>query len=168
MVQNPLTEAERARGRELHLREATGETLTDDEVALVTRFRQAVQDEESARLRPLVEREEGLLAWKEQRNQELEALVAQREAEFHRLLTLLKNVPNDIQQRFDRLRDIQESRGLTPEEHAECLAVTERIEKFDAGRLVILSELATLRGVTLRQVFADLGLKPRRRNRKRG
>ena len=49
---------------------------------------------------------------------------------------------------------------LTPEEQADLFAHTDQTENRDAERLPYLVALANLRGVTVREVITQLGLRP--------
>jgi hypothetical protein len=49
---------------------------------------------------------------------------------------------------------------IQPAELEELIQLTHQIEVANAERIVLLSQLAQLRGITLRQVMQDLGLKP--------
>jgi len=71
-----------------------------------------------------------------------------------------RGVPDELQARYDELIGRRRAQTLTPEEHAELLRLTERIERFDAERLERLAQLARLRQVPLRTLVQQLGLRP--------
>ena len=50
---------------------------------------------------------------------------------------------------------------LTAEEYQELIRLTEAGERADVQRLEHLIELAAVRGVTVDEVMAQLGIKPR-------
>lgn len=79
--------------------------------------------------------------------------------------TLLQKInqglPDDLQNRFDELVTRRRAETLTPNEHTELLALTERIEQMDARRLGHLVELSRLRKMPLKQLIEQLGLRPR-------
>ena len=72
-----------------------------------------------------------------------------------------QGLPDDLQERFDALVARRRAETLTPQEHAELLALTERVEQTDARRLEHLVELSRLRKVPLKQLMEQLGLRPR-------
>ncbi|MEZ4299318.1 MAG: hypothetical protein R3B70_30490 [Polyangiaceae bacterium] len=74
------------------------------------------------------------------------------------LSAIQRRLPPDAQRRLDELRTLQEDRALLPAEHAELLALVERVELEDAARAEALVSLARLRGVSLAALLADLGL----------
>ena len=61
-------------------------------------------------------------------------------------------------QRRKALKATQAQRELTTEERSEFAQLTDEIELAEAGRIDLLSELATLRGITLPEVARQLGL----------
>lgn len=72
-----------------------------------------------------------------------------------------QGLPDDLQNRFDELVARRRAETLTPQEHAQLLALTEQIEQADARRLEHLVELSRLRKVPLKQLMEQLGLRPR-------
>jgi hypothetical protein len=92
------------------------------------------------------------------------ALQAQRKAPSLSLAesALLQNInapfPDAIQRRYDELIALRRTESLTPTEYAELLQLTDIVETFQAKRVEALAELAQLRGKTMRQVMADLGI----------
>jgi hypothetical protein len=59
-------------------------------------------------------------------------------------------------QRLDELNEKIEESGLTEEEHAELLRLTDRVEKLWVGRLRALIELAKLRKVPPEELMRQL------------
>jgi hypothetical protein len=72
-----------------------------------------------------------------------------------------QGLPDDLQARFDALVARRRAEVLTPQEHAELLALTEKIEQMDARRLEHLVDLSRLRKVPLKQLMEQMGLRPR-------
>ena len=69
-------------------------------------------------------------------------------------------IPPVLQQRYDQLKARRRSGTLTEAEHQEFLRLIDLVEQLDAQRLQHLAQLARLRGVSLEQIMADLGLTP--------
>jgi CBS domain containing-hemolysin-like protein len=63
------------------------------------------------------------------------------------------------QERYRELMAKRQAETLSPEEHAELLEWTGRIEQADAERVRALSSLAQLRGVSVEEVMTDLGIR---------
>jgi hypothetical protein len=79
------------------------------------------------------------------------------------LLLRINETPSaEAARRYDHLIDRRRAETLTPDEHAELLALTAQMEALDARRLEALAELARKRGVTLRALMQQLGLDYRR------
>lgn len=78
--------------------------------------------------------------------------------------TLLKRInrslPEAQLQRFQELLATRERRPLSDPEQQDLLALIEQIEQMDADRMKWLSELAEVRGLSLRAVMEQLGLLP--------
>jgi hypothetical protein len=72
-----------------------------------------------------------------------------------------QGLPDDLQARFDALVARRRAEVLIPQEHAELLALTEKIEQMDARRLEHLVDLSRLRKVPLKQLMEQMGLRPR-------
>jgi hypothetical protein len=70
-----------------------------------------------------------------------------------------QGVPSDIQKRFDQLVTRRWAEVLTEDEYQELLALTEQIERIDADRLERIAQLAHVRGIPLREMIRQLGLK---------
>ena len=84
--------------------------------------------------------------------------VTQEEATL--LLQINTPLPADVQRRFDELIVKRDAETLDPEEYAELLRLTQRVEAFDMARLEALTKLAALRGVTLPELMRQLEMKP--------
>jgi hypothetical protein len=77
------------------------------------------------------------------------------------LVDLIRNaVPADLQARYSHLVARRRQETLTPEEHAELLALSDRIEEVDVLRLGWLVELAHLRQMPLPDLLKQLPIKP--------
>lgn len=78
--------------------------------------------------------------------------------------TLLKRInrslPEAQLQRFQELLATRERRPLSDPEQQDLLALIGQIEQMDADRMKWLSELAQVRGLSLRAVMEQLGLLP--------
>ncbi|MDA0242982.1 MAG: STAS/SEC14 domain-containing protein [Chloroflexi bacterium] len=102
----------------------------------------------------------------EQFTRQVLALRAQRRAPHlsHREVELLQQIneglPTPMQSRLQELVEQQQEGGLTAEAQQELLTLIAEVEERDALRLNLLGELAQLRGVSLREVMAQLGLRP--------
>jgi hypothetical protein len=67
-------------------------------------------------------------------------------------------LPEGTWDRYHALRDKLEAETLTNDEHREQICLSDEIETTHAKRLSLVWELAKLRGKTLEQVMAELGL----------
>lgn len=74
------------------------------------------------------------------------------------LLKINRGIAAKTQKRFDELVAKRRNETLTPEEHRELLRLTDKIEKADAKRIEILSELARVRGKTFDEIVTELGI----------
>jgi len=64
---------------------------------------------------------------------------------------------------WDRYRELvarRRAEKLTPEEHAELIALSDRIEEANARRIGYVAELADLRKTTLPELMDELGIAP--------
>jgi hypothetical protein len=68
-------------------------------------------------------------------------------------------LPADIRQRYDALNAKLHDETITPQEHAELLALIDRIELADAERMQRLITLARLRGVSVDTLMRQLGIR---------
>lgn len=80
-----------------------------------------------------------------------------RESEL--LHDINQSVHEALHLRYEALVRRRRHHRLTRTEHAELLALTKQLEEFDVQRLKWLSELAQLRGVSLKHLMHDLGIK---------
>lgn len=64
------------------------------------------------------------------------------------------------QQRYDELTAKRRAETLTSEEHQELITLIDRIERADAERVQVLSELAQRRKVSVTALMAALGIRP--------
>ena len=76
------------------------------------------------------------------------------------LLQINRGLPAALRQRLDVLNEKCEDEALTPNEHAEMLALVAQVEALDVERLESLSRLARLRGTSLTALMDDLGIRP--------
>lgn len=69
------------------------------------------------------------------------------------------NAPLDprVNRRYVDLMKKRDAGQLSEEEHAELLTLTDVVEEFDVRRLEAMAELAQLRGVSLRELYEQLG-----------
>lgn len=82
----------------------------------------------------------------------------EREADL--LLKINQGLPSATQQRLNELINNRRAETISTKELRELKKLTDQIEKSDAKRLELLSELARLRRVSLRKLIKQLGLKP--------
>lgn len=94
------------------------------------------------------------------------ALKARQEApsltlrESKLLMKINQGAPAEVQQRYDSLMRKRRRHKLTRAEHREVLTLTQEIERHDVERVKLLSNLARLRGLSLRDLMQDLGIEP--------
>ena len=69
-------------------------------------------------------------------------------------------IPTKIWLQYRALVEKKMARTISPTELEELIQLSNQIEVANAERIVFLGKLAQLRGITLRQVMQDLGLKP--------
>ena len=79
-----------------------------------------------------------------------------REAELLRLIN--RSLPAPLQQRMSELATKRDAETLTTEEQDEIKRLTLEAEAIEAERVRHLSELASLRGITLSALMEMLGL----------
>lgn len=82
----------------------------------------------------------------------------EREAEL--LMKINRGLPTATQERLNKLIEKRRAETISAKELRELKKLTDRIEKLDAERLELLTELAALRNVPLRKLIKQLGLKP--------
>jgi hypothetical protein len=71
-----------------------------------------------------------------------------------------QGLPPETWARYRALKEKRDARTLTPEEHAELLALTNEVELWNARRLELVLALAQLRQIPLRAMMDELGLTP--------
>ncbi len=84
--------------------------------------------------------------------------LSEREAEL--LMKINQGLPSAQQERLNELIDKRQARTINAKELRELKKLTDQVETFDAERLKLLTELAPLRGISLRKLIKQLGLKP--------
>ncbi len=84
--------------------------------------------------------------------------MSEREAEL--LMKINQGLPSAQQERLNELIDKRQARTINAKELRELKKLTDQVETFDAERLKLLTELAHLRGISLRKLIKQLGLKP--------
>ena len=84
--------------------------------------------------------------------------LSEREAEL--LFKINRELPPARQRRLNELIDKRRAETISAKELRELKKLTDQIEKSDAKRLELLTELARLRNVPLRKLIKQLGLKP--------
>ncbi len=82
----------------------------------------------------------------------------EREAEL--LMKINRGLPTATQERLNKLIEKRRTETISAKELRELKKLTDRIEKLDAERLELLTELAALRNVPLRKLIKQLGLRP--------
>ena len=80
----------------------------------------------------------------------------EREAEL--FLAINRGLPADLRARYEALIGRRRAEALTPEEHEELLRLSDEAEEMQAERLAALAELAQLRGTTIADLMARLGI----------
>jgi hypothetical protein len=92
------------------------------------------------------------------------ALRAQRRApalsqsETELLIKIGRGLAENHQARLRALVARRQAEALDAQEHEELLQLTDELEQLEAERAEAMIQLATLRGVSLTQLMADLGL----------
>lgn len=99
-----------------------------------------------------------LLRQQLKRNQRTPPHLPHEEAEL--LQKINQGLPGATWERYQALKLKRDDETLTPEEHAELIALTDAIEGWNVQRLEIVSQLAKLRGVQLPEMMKELGLLP--------
>ena len=69
-----------------------------------------------------------------------------------------QGLPSEIWRRYDELKARRDEAELTPAEHREIIAISDRIEDMNVHRMESVLELARLRKVTVESLVKDLGL----------
>ena len=81
---------------------------------------------------------------------------ATREDELQMLLS--DGLPVEFWDRYNTLTAKRRAETLTEEEHTELLGLIQTMERWNVRRLEVAAELATLRGVSLRDLLKQQGL----------
>ncbi len=84
--------------------------------------------------------------------------LSQRESEL--LLKINRGLPLALQERLNELIRKRRAESISDKELRELKKLTDQVEKLDAERLELLTELAALRHIPLRKLIKQLGLKP--------
>jgi hypothetical protein len=92
------------------------------------------------------------------RNERTPPHLSREEAEL--LQKINRGLPEATWERYRALKLKRDDETLTPEEHAELIALTDAIEGWNVQRLEIVSRLAKLRGIQLPEMMKELGLLP--------
>lgn len=74
------------------------------------------------------------------------------------LLKINRALPHPLQQRYQALRVKRDAETLSETEYSELLQLTEQTETFAAERMEALAKLAKLRGQSLIELMAGLGI----------
>lgn len=69
-----------------------------------------------------------------------------------------RGLPAPTQARLSELQHKQETSTLTEEENDEFLQIANQVEELNVVRLEALTELAQIRGLTLRKLMSELSL----------
>jgi hypothetical protein len=69
-----------------------------------------------------------------------------------------RQLPSDLQPRYDELVAKRRAETLTQEEYEELLRLTDEVETHNTRRVESLVQLSLLRQVTVDQLMKDLGL----------
>lgn len=80
-------------------------------------------------------------------------------AEATLLRQINQGLSDEVQARFDELKAKRQAELLTVTEHEELIVLVEQIEQRDVERLEALTKLAQLRGVSVRTLMQQLGLR---------
>ena len=78
------------------------------------------------------------------------------------LQQIQQGLPEATWQRYHDLQAKREAEQLTPQEHAELIALTDRIEDWNVRRLELAQQLAARRGVSWQEIVAELRVAVRR------
>jgi hypothetical protein len=81
-------------------------------------------------------------------------------SEVELLQDIYQGIPNEIQQRYDELRQKLHNETLSAEEHQELIGMVDVIEQYDVDRLSKLIQLTKIRNVSLDELMRQLKLQP--------
>lgn len=71
-----------------------------------------------------------------------------------------QGLPHEAEKRYRELIAARQAETLTSAEMEELMSLTDRAEKIQAERVRYLADLAQLRGVSLTELMAELGIRP--------
>jgi hypothetical protein len=94
----------------------------------------------------------------ELRKQKLPSVLSIEETEI--LKNINRGVPDEINSRYNALKEKRNQESLTEEEHKELIELTGYMEQHDVERLQSLMELAKIRNISLEELIKNLELKP--------
>jgi hypothetical protein len=80
-------------------------------------------------------------------------------AEGQLLQAINEGLPESTWNRYHELIARRRAETLTPDEHAELIQLTTRVEQMNVARLEKLIELAKIRGVKVESLMDELGLR---------
>src|SRR5262249_20259870 len=86
------------------------------------------------------------------------ASLSEREASL--LMQINQGLPTATQKRFNELIGKRRAENINDVELQELKQLVDQVERADAERLRLLTELTALRGTSLRRLINSLGLKP--------
>jgi len=69
-----------------------------------------------------------------------------------------ERLPREVESRYQALAKKRDAESLTPSEYQELLRLSDRVERFEVQRLEALTQLAQLRGLSLKSLIKALGL----------
>lgn len=67
-------------------------------------------------------------------------------------------VPSSLLDRYKYLSGLLNDERISESEHADLVEIIDMLDRVNLERLVLMTQLADLRGVTLDQVMVDLGI----------
>lgn len=70
-----------------------------------------------------------------------------------------RGLPQETWQRYSELKEKRQAETLTPEEHVELIALSDRVEEMNVRRMDNVVQLARLRQTSVDALMEDLGLK---------
>lgn len=114
---------------------------------------------EEARELPVLELDQLIAHLAALRAQKAAPSLPARQAELLEKINTI--VPPALRERWVTLLELQQARDLSEPERTELLSLVDTIELKEAERAVLLSELAQVRGVSVLELVAQLGLRPR-------
>jgi hypothetical protein len=82
--------------------------------------------------------------------------LSQEQANLLRQINL--NLPEPERERLRELQDKRIAEELSPDEYAELAVLTDKLEELHAQRMDAISKLADVRGVSLKEMLAQLNI----------